>query len=315
LNKYIYIVILLLIVCCIPFILPQGSAQVATKHYQNGEISFDYPSNWQELKTQNSQVAVFRDPDTGYNITINRQMIQPNYTPNKNFIITPPNGVQNDFKPTSTETNKISGVDAYINTYNVKFNKTSITQRELWLQKNNALYSVIYKSNQDAGSILSFLGNSKSEFDIIKNSFKVEQSSPTKSPVFASVSIPKLNVNWNIHSDTVNAYNGVYHYKESFYAGKSGSFGLLGHHTTYSAPFNHLETLQKGDKVVINDYLTQKKYIYSVVSNNDIRYDYKTNKIMFYPDNRELILGTCWPPGSTAAEIYVHCQLDSVEPL
>jgi sortase A len=77
LNKYIYVVILLLIVLSIPFILPQGSAQVATKHYQKGEVSFDYPANWQELNAQTSQVAVFRDPDTGYNITINRQMIQP----------------------------------------------------------------------------------------------------------------------------------------------------------------------------------------------------------------------------------------------
>jgi sortase A len=76
-----------------------------------------------------------------------------------------------------------------------------------------------------------------------------------------------------------------------------------------------VETIQPGDKIYINDYLTQKKYTYTVVSNNDIRYDYETNVITFPAGSKELVIGTCWPPGYTAAERYVHCQLSSVDSL
>jgi len=306
------------------FVLSQGTAQISTKHYKNGEISFDYPENWQELKAQNSQIAVFKDPETGSNITINRQMIPEGhnvdksipesvYKPNENYVITPPEGVQNDFKPVSSESGSISGVNFAVNTYKTKINGSSLTVKELWLQKNNALYSVIYKTKQEKDKNILF-GNPDG-FDVIKNSLKVDNASLKKSYVFASISIPKLGVKWDVRSDTLNAYNAVLHYGESFYPGQNGSCGIIGHHTFYSAPFNHIETLKKGDKVYIDDYLTQKRYVYSVLNASDIRYDYKTNKITFNQGSRELIIGTCWPPGRSTAEIYAHCQLDSVEPL
>lgn len=238
------------------------------------------------------------------------------YKPTINYVITPPNDVKNDFIPVSTEFGNISNASYTLNTYQTKINSKSVIIKELWLQKNNAIYSVIYKSNLENNSI-PFFGYSynPNEFDVIKNSIKVDNTKLKKSAIFSSISIPRLGVKWNINTDTVNVYNGVYHYGESFYPGQNGSIGLLGHHTTFSAPFNHIETLQKEDKVYIDDYLTQKRYVYEVINTSDIRYDYSTNKIKFYPNNRELILATCWPPGSTAAEIYIHCQLDSVEPL
>ena len=76
-----------------------------------------------------------------------------------------------------------------------------------------------------------------------------------------------------------------------------------------------IEYIQFKDKIYINDFLTQKMYTYTVVSNNDIRYDYETNVIQFPAGSEELVIGTCWPPGSTAAERYVHCKLSSVDSL
>lgn len=133
-----------------------------------------------------------------------------------------------------------------------------------------------------------------------------------KSAIFASISIPRLGVKWNIHTDTVNVYNGVYHYGEIFYPGQWFNWAFRTSYYIF-CPFQSYRTLQKGDKVYIDDYLTQKRYIYEVLNTSDIRYDYSTNKIKFNPNSRELILATCWPPGSTAAEIYIHCQLDSLE--
>lgn len=327
-NKYIYVLIIALFGISVLFFLQQGTAQVSTKHYQNGELSFDYPANWQVLKNQNSQIAVFKDPETGDNITISRQVIpteytleeslsQSGYTPNKDYVINPPSGAQNDFKPVLTESGSISGTPFTLNTYNIKINGAPVTQKELWLQKNNALYSVIYKSKKGNSSSIPFFGTSSNskEFDVIKKSLKVNSTTLTKSNVFASISIPRLGVKWNIRSDSINNYNAVYHYGDSFYPGQDGAIGVIGHHTRYSAPMNHIETLKKGDKIYIDDYLTQKRYVYEVLTTNDIRYDYTTNKIKFPSSSRELILATCWPPGRTAAEIYVHSQLVSVESL
>lgn len=322
-NSKIVALIVIIVLASIIFVLTQETVSVATKPYKNGEISMNVPADWQELKAQTGQIAVFKDPKTGNTITINRQMLPTIYKndaktnlvykPNENYVINPPSGVQNDFKPVSTESGNAAGDPYTLNTYNTKVNGTTMVVRELWLQKNNALYSIIYKGTPDKSSPIPFFSSSP-EFNAIKKSLKIDNATPKKSNVFGSLSVPRLGVKWDIRSDTINAA-GVYHYADSFYPGQSGSVGLIGHHTLYSAPFNYIERLQNGDKVYINDYLTQKRYTYHVVDTKDIRYDYQKNVITFHPNSKELILATCWPPGSTAAEIYIHCQLDSVESL
>ncbi len=325
-NRKIVVLIIIIVLASLFFVLTQATAQVSTKQYTNGEISMNVPAEWQEVKPETGQISVFKDPKTGNTITINRQMLPTIYKndaktnlvykPNENYVINPPSGVQNDFKPASTENGNAAGDPFTLNTYNTKVNGTNMVVRELWLQKNNALYSIIYKGTPDNSSNIPFFSSSPNarEFDAIKKSLKIDNATPKKNNVFGSLSVPRLGVKWDIRSDTINAA-GVYHYAESFYPGQNGAVGLIGHHTQYSAPFNHIENLQNGDKVYINDYLTQKRYTYHVVNTKDIRYDYQTNVITFQPNSKELILATCWPPGSTAAEIYIHCQLDSVESL
>ncbi|MGZ7107362.1 MAG: sortase domain-containing protein [Methanobacterium sp.] len=327
-NKYIIVVIIVIIATSFILISSQATAQVATKTYKNGEISLNIPADWQEVKAQNNQIAAFKDPKTGNTITISRQVIptektleeapsQKSYKPTSNFVINPPSGVQNDFKPVSTESGNAAGDPFTLNTYNTKINGTPMVVKELWLQKNNALYSVIYKGKPEDGSNIPFFSSSTNskELDAIKKSLKVNNTTLKPTFVFGSISMPRLGVKWDIRSDSINSLNGVYHYSNSFYPGQDGSIGVVGHHTMYSAPMNHIENFQVGDKVYINDYLTQKRYTYHVVNTNDIRYDYETNKITFQPGGKELILATCWPPGRKSAEIYIHCQLDSVESL
>ena len=129
--------------------------------------------------------------------------------------------------------------------------------------------------------------------------------------------IPKIGVDVWIRSDTVNAYDSVYIYPESVPPGKNGDCGLLGHRTTYSGPFKKLGSLKVGDKVIIEDLLLSKKYVYQVTSNgNDIRWDYKTNPIKFAQDGEaRLMLITCYPPGKKQAAYITHCKLVSVSDL
>lgn len=127
--------------------------------------------------------------------------------------------------------------------------------------------------------------------------------------------IPKLGVDCSIRSDTVNAYNAVYYYPQSVGFGQSGEVGLLGHRTTYSHLFINIGTLQIGDKAIIIDTATQKKYTYAVTSNgNDIRWDYKTNPVRFAQNGEaRLLIMTCYPPGKKEAAFITHFKLISTE--
>lgn len=125
--------------------------------------------------------------------------------------------------------------------------------------------------------------------------------------------IPKLGVDCTIRSDTVNAYNAVYHYPESVKPGQPGECGILGHRTTYSGLFKNISSLEIGDKVIVKDSTLKKEYTYSVTSNgNDIRWDYKTNPVKFAEEGEAcLLIITCYPPGKKEAAYIVHCKLVS----
>jgi sortase A len=127
--------------------------------------------------------------------------------------------------------------------------------------------------------------------------------------------IPKIGADYWIRSDTVNAYNSVYHYPESVYPGEKGECAILGHRTTYSGPFHNLGSLKVGDQVIINDQVLSKQFIYKVFSNGkDIRWDYKKNPIKFdHSSEPRLLLITCYPPGRKQAAWITHCKLFTIK--
>jgi sortase A len=131
--------------------------------------------------------------------------------------------------------------------------------------------------------------------------------------VIGTLIIPKMDLEYSIRSDTVNAYDSVYHYPESVMPGQNGDCGILGHRTRYSGPFNKISRLKAGDHVIIKDLILSKKYTYQVVSNGkDIRWDYETNPIQFAQNGEaSLLLITCYPPGKKEAAWITHCKLIS----
>jgi sortase A len=273
--------------------------------FSKEEISFKYPNVFKlENSTANNYISKLINSQNNESIIISRQYNPPGHDNPKNFISEELKGNESKLDLISNKKFKVSNIEVYDNTYKLK-NDSSKEIRELWIYKNNAVYSIIST------------GKKSNLMDIIGNSLNIQTTQLTKNPIFATLEIPKLNVKWDIRYDTVNAYSAVWHYDNSFYPGENGTVGLLGHHTFYSAPFNHFEILSEGDKIYINDFLTEKKYIYEVVSNDDIRYDYQTRKIEseFKKGDKGLIMGTCWPPGRRSAERYCHTKLISVEPI
>ncbi|MDR2545824.1 MAG: class E sortase [Methanobrevibacter sp.] len=284
-----------------------NESDINLKNYTYSELSFKYPETWQIKNSTKSSVIDKNYVDKLVNsnlgeISVNRQYLPSGYNIPKDFVPEEMNEAESNLKLKSSKKDKINGIEIYENDYTLKNNASTVV-KELWVNKNNAVYSII------------LYGKNSNVMDIIKNNLKVDSKILNKNLVFGTVVIPKLDYNWNIRTDTVNAYSSVWHYNNSYYPGEKGSMGLLGHHTTYSKPFENLHKLVKGDKTYINDFLTQKRYTYEVASNDDIRYDYETNVIKFNKDDKELVMGTCWPPKYTSAERYCHSHLVNIDPL
>ncbi len=342
LKKYLPLILIFLIVLSATVFI--NADEGYTEHYDDGEISFDYPQGWSIKPGSNpSEVVVFQ-PSNDSNVTVNKQVIPPGYQSAENYTLNTTEADNSGFGLISHKVRNISMNEAHENTYYINSQGNIYLRKEIWIPKNGNLYSIIYthhlvsesslknetaKTNQYNG--YRELSNDQTNIDfksvpdeltiiddleIIVENFRVQSvSTPAKTPFWGNVSIPALNVAWGIRSDTVNGENSVFHYDESFYPGQNGTMGLLGHHTIHSAPFARISQLKTGDEVVINDYLSQKKYIYQVVSNGDIKWDYQTNPITFSTGNSTLTLVTCYPPGTTQAAWMVHCKLISIEPL
>lgn len=349
-NQRLYLIAALFLVIFAAFYMAIN--QEATENFNDGEISFDYPQDWQMKPGFNpSVIAAFYDTNSGLNVTVNKQVIPPGYQYPENFIFNTTEAFNSGFRLLSHRIYDLNGDTAYDNTYYINSNGSIYLREEIWLHKNGNLYSIIYTHKESSYNTLPVDLNrdiinippeedltenstnqlnikyfdlkssmedsiTRSGFEVLIKNFKVDSVSiPTKTSFMGDVSIPAINVTWGIRPDTVNGYNSVYHYNESYYPGQYGSMGLLGHRSLYSAPFAKIDQLKPGDLVIIDDYLTQKKYIYKVVSNGDIKWDYKTDPIKFPGGNTDLILVTCYPPGTTDAAWIVHCKLSSIEPL
>ncbi|MBM4240640.1 MAG: sortase [Euryarchaeota archaeon] len=152
------------------------------------------------------------------------------------------------------------------------------------------------------------------QMDILNPTIKSPGTYPSNT---AKLLIPKIGLKCWIRSDTVNAYDSVYHYPDSVRPGKNGECGLLGHRTTYSGPFRYIGQLKPGNIVIIEDYVLSKRYTYMVTSNGeDIRWDYLENSIEFEKSGEpRLLLITCYPPGRKKAAWITHCKLVSVSSL
>jgi sortase A len=328
-------IIIFVLVLALGLVLAQGyGSDVETRHFESNEISFNYPASWQQTTVHGPQLVGFQDPQSGLKMTISRKIVPNGYKTPKNFVPDLTNNLntsKGSLKPISHEITDLDWTKANDNLYEIQEHGSTLEQRELWIKANGALYSVIFtyplNSHQTTASdhtLLDTIGEGSSheknaqnteQMDIVTKSLKINATSLTATPIFGTLTIPSLGNEWYIRSDTVNALNGVYHDSKSFYPGLNGASGFLGHHTLYSAPFARINELKIGSEVIINDYLTQKKYIYLVVSNGETKWDYKVNPIQYPEGTNELLLITCWPPGFKQAAYIVRCKPVSVKPL
>lgn len=316
-NKYLLVILALVIL--ILFATGSSGNEAQTKHFDNGEISFDYPGTWNETNGTAPNVVSFTDAN-GMNVTVLKLSKPSTYNLAKSLSLNAAGTIDKNFQIVSCKNVTINGITAYELEYNVN-GKNGLQQRkEIWFEKNNAIYCVIYVAPGDGKinsgvNIGSFGGES---LESMIKSFKINDTvaNPNKSTGWAEVSIPDIKVNWKISSYSLNTPGAVYHIPTSYFSGEKGEMALMGHRTTHHAPFLYIYTLKPGNLVIIKDNLTQKKYNYQVESNGDVRWGAKGIYMDYKPsDEPKLLLITCHPPGYSRAAWIVHCKLVSVEPL
>lgn len=314
-HHFEYLGTILLVVVVLVISLSSGSADIEKNHFNNGEVSFDYPSHWQQINLSDSKVVALEDPNSGFKLGVSMKLAPQGWVKPENFINNLSNSSEYGLKLLNHEKIMINGVLAYENTYQIGTDQNMSQIKEVWLEKNKVIYSVIFFNPSGARKdfLKNLVNSNQQEIDMVLESFTVSYLQNPDDKVWGEISVPSQGISWKIRSDTVNEYNSVYHYPESSYTGFNGTVGILGHHTLYSAPFANVNLLGTGEEVIIKDYLTQKTYIYEVTSVGDIKWDYKYNPIDFPMGSPELTLVTCWPPGTDQGAYMVHARLKSIE--
>ncbi|MBI5681281.1 MAG: sortase [Methanobacterium sp.] len=315
-----YLLVILALVIFILFATGSSGNESQTKHFDNGEISFDYPGAWNGTNGTAPNVVTFTDTN-GMNVTVLKLSKPSTYNLAKSLSLNAAGTINQNFQLVSSKNVTVNGIMAYELEYNVNGKNGPQQRKEVWFEKNNVIYCVIYtapgQGKVDSGvEIDESFGGKSLESMITSFNIKDGVANPTKSTGWAEISIPDINANWKISSYSINTPGAVYHIPTSYFPGEKGEMSLMGHRTTHHAPFLYIYTLKPGNLVIIKDNLTQKKYTYQVESNGDVRWGAKGINIKYQPsDEPKLLLVTCHPPGFSRAAWIVHCKLVSVEPL
>ncbi len=122
--------------------------------------------------------------------------------------------------------------------------------------------------------------------------------------------IPELDVDVVVVEGTSLAAlrAGAGHYPSSPLPGKNGNVAIAGHRTTYGRPFNRLDELVRGDKVILTTPMG--RHVYEVTGEAFVVEPTDWSPINEFPGKGSfLTLTTCHPEGSARYRIVVRARL------
>ncbi|MFB4316459.1 class E sortase [Actinomadura sp. 21ATH] len=111
---------------------------------------------------------------------------------------------------------------------------------------------------------------------------------------------------------------GPGHYPGSAMPGEVGNFVVSGHRTTYSAPFNRIGELRKGDRILIDT--REKQFVYRVTGSRGVEPTAVEvtapvpMRPKAKPDEPLITLTTCHPKYSAAERLIVFGELAETVP-
>ncbi|MEV4548736.1 class E sortase [Nonomuraea wenchangensis] len=137
----------------------------------------------------------------------------------------------------------------------------------------------------------------------------------------ALLSIPRLGPGYRyaivegVGADQLR--KGPGHYPGSALPGQIGNFVVSGHRTTYAAPFNRLDELERGDEIVVD--AREARYTYRVTSQDVVEPDEVDvlapvpGKPDIRPIRAYITLSTCHPEFSAAQRLIVYGVLKETQ--
>lgn len=118
--------------------------------------------------------------------------------------------------------------------------------------------------------------------------------------------------------DAEHLKKGPGHYPDSAMPGQIGNFAVAGHRTTYAAPFNELDELERDDEIILET--REARYTYRVTSHDIVEPDEidvfapVPGKPDIRPIRAFITLSTCHPEYSAAQRLVVYGVLKDTEP-
>ena len=109
-------------------------------------------------------------------------------------------------------------------------------------------------------------------------------------------------------TDTASLQKGPGHYPDTPFPGEGGTIGIAGHRTTYLAPFRHIDSMKKGDRVTLE--MPYGTFVYRVEKTDIV--DDSAVGIVHPVGYERLVLTACHPLYSAAERYAVFARLHHI---
>ncbi|MFE9102283.1 class E sortase [Actinomadura geliboluensis] len=145
----------------------------------------------------------------------------------------------------------------------------------------------------------------------------VARARPKKGTLIGQIRIKRMRLKAAVRQGVGQAIlrRGVGHYPGTGLPGRDGNTVLLGHRTTWLHPFNKLDRMRRGDRIVLR--VGRVTYVYKVRTKRVIRpRDMRVLEPVPFkrasaPNGQYITLITCTPKGSDAHRLVVVGTLQS----
>ncbi len=125
------------------------------------------------------------------------------------------------------------------------------------------------------------------------------------------IRIPEIGVNKVVveGTDAGSLRKGPGHYPETPLPGIHGTVAIAGHRTTYGAPFNEVDKLERGDEVLVE--MPYGRFVYQVERQQIV--DPSATWVTRRVGHDRLVLTACHPKYSAAQRIVIFARLARTE--
>src|SRR5436190_1827042 len=105
-------------------------------------------------------------------------------------------------------------------------------------------------------------------------------------------------------TDTASLEQGPGHFPETPFPGQGGTVGIAGHRTTYLAPFRHIDSMKRGDRILLE--MPYATIVYRVQKTEIV--DPTDVGVVKYVGYERLVLSACHPVYSAAQRFIVFAH-------